>query len=129
MSWDNVFSKVPPQLRVLIPKLMSRDIISRYDTLGDLLDSEFFDNPLLKMLNFLDDLPTKNNSEKLVFLKGLDEYLDQFPSSLLQKKFLPILLDLLIQLCQDKELDGECISHDISLIIKIASKTISDYCW
>ncbi|XDT09716.1 Protein kinase domain profile [Nakaseomyces glabratus] len=74
MSWDNVFSKVPPQLRVLIPKLMS-----------------------------------------------LDEYLDQFPSSLLQKKFLPILLDLLIQLCQDKELDGECISHDISLIIKIAS--------
>ncbi|KAH7586121.1 Protein kinase domain profile [Nakaseomyces glabratus] len=121
MSWDNVFSKVPPQLRVLTPKLMSRDIISRYDTLGDLLDSEFFDNPLLKMLNFLDDLPTKNNSEKLVFLKGLDEYLDQFPSSLLQKKFLPILLDLLIQLCQDKELDGECISHDISLIIKIAS--------
>ncbi|KAL3236542.1 Scy1p RNJ42_01636 [Nakaseomyces bracarensis] len=121
MSWDNVFAKVPQDLRVLIPKLMSRDMISRYDTLTDLLETDYFNNPLLKMLNFLDDLPTKNNDEKYVFLTGLSQYLSQFPASLLQKKFLPILLELLSQLCQEKIPDERCISNDLKLIVKIAS--------
>lgn len=121
LSWDNIFSKVPKDLRVLIPKLMSRDIISRYDSLTDLVETEFFNNPLLKMLNFLDDLPTKNNDEKFVFLTGIFQYLNQFPTSLLQKKFLPILLELLSQLCQENTPDERCISNDLKLIVKIAS--------
>lgn len=121
MSWDNVFPKLPNQLKACIPKLMNRDIYSRYDNITDFLETEFFQDPLIKTLNFLDDLPTKSNQEKLVFLDGLIELLPQFPVALLQKKFLPILLGLLDQLCADKNIDQGCISRDLQIILKIGS--------
>ena len=93
MSWDNVFNKLPPKLRTCIPYLMNRDVYARYSNITEFLDSEFFQDPLVKTLNFLDDLPTKSNDEKLIFLNGLVDLLPQYPSSLLIRKFLPILAD------------------------------------
>lgn len=121
MSWDSIFSKLPENLRHCMPKLMNRDVFSRYDNISEFLESQFFQDPLIKTLNFLDDLPTKSNEEKLLFLKGLIELLPQFPVTLLQRKFLTVLLELLNLLCKDKVLDSSCISMDVLLIIKIGS--------
>lgn len=119
MSWENIFNKLPTKLQHCIPKLMNRDIYSRYENITDFLDTDFFQDPLVKTLNFLDDLPTKSNEEKVVFLDGLSELLPQYPAPLLQKKFLPILLDLLTQLCNEKQVNVHCISKDLEIIIKI----------
>lgn len=121
MTWDNVFIKVPDKLKSCISKLMNRDIYSRYDNIAEFANSEFFHDPLIKVLNFLDDLPTKSNEEKLVFLDGLVELLPQFPTSILQKKFLPILLELLDILCNEKTIDARCIVKDLDIVIKIGS--------
>lgn len=121
MSWESIFSKLPENLRHCMPKLMNRDLFSRYDNISEFLESQFFQDPLIKTLNFLDDLPTKSNEEKLLFLKGLVELLPQFPVTLLQRKFLTVLLDLLDILCKDKVSDSSCISMDVLLIIKIGS--------
>ncbi|CAI4459052.1 BGP_1a_G0018770.mRNA.1.CDS.1 [Saccharomyces cerevisiae] len=121
MSWDNIFSKVPQKLRHCIPKLINRDIYSRYDNITLILESEFFQDPLVKTLNFLDDLPTKNNEEKYVFLEGLVNLLPEFPPVLLQKKFLPILLELLSQFCAEKVVSDKCVGKSFDLIIKIGS--------
>lgn len=121
LSWDNVFIKLPVKLRSCIPKLMNRDIYSRYDNITEFLDSEFFQDPLIKTLNFLDELPTKSNEERAVFLDGLVDILPQYPATLLQRKFLPILVDLLSQLLSEKMVDSHSVSRDLEIIIKIGS--------
>lgn len=121
LSWDSIFSKLPENLRHCMPNLMNRDVFSRYDNISEFLESQFFQDPLIKTLIFLDDLPTKSNEEKLLFLKGLVELLPQFPVTLLQRKLLTVLLELLNLLCKDKVLDSSCISMDVLLIIKIGS--------
>ncbi|CCE65049.1 hypothetical protein TPHA_0J02290 [Tetrapisispora phaffii CBS 4417] len=124
MSWDNVFIKLPAKLRHCIPMLINRDIFARYDNITNFLESEFFQDPMIKTLNFLDDLPTKSNEDKLIFLEGLEELLPQFPVTLLQKKFLAVLLSLLNQLCAERNVNSRCVSLNLSLVIKIGA-TIS----
>ncbi|KAK5780717.1 hypothetical protein RI543_001839 [Arxiozyma heterogenica] len=121
LSWDNIFIKVPVKLRACMPKLMNRDIYSRYENITEFLDSDFFQDPLIKTLNFLDDLPTKTNEERVIFLDGLINLLPQYPTTLLQRKFLPILLNLLVQLTNEKIIDSHSISKDLEIIIKIGS--------
>ncbi|CCH59346.1 hypothetical protein TBLA_0B05130 [Henningerozyma blattae CBS 6284] len=121
MSWDTVFAKLPVKLRQCIPKLMNRDLYSRYDSITDFLDSDFFKDPMIRTLNFLDDLPTKSNEDKLIFLDGLSELLPKFPNSLLQRKFLSVLLNLINQLCAEKSPNARCISVDFDIIIKIGA--------
>lgn len=121
MSWEQVFHKLPKNLKPCIPKLMNRDIYARYDNISEFMESEFFQDPLIKTLNFLDDLPTKTNEEKTVFLQGLEELLPQYPVTLLQRKFLTVLLGALAQQCKDKNPSGPCISKEVDLIIKIGS--------
>lgn len=121
VSWNNVFSKLPEKLVFCMPKLMNRDVYARYDNITDFMESEFFQAPLIKTLNFLDDLPAKSNEERAVFLEGLVNLLPEFPVTLLQRKFLPILLGLLEQLCSEKVLDTRCISKNLEVIIKIGA--------
>lgn len=121
LSWDNIFIKVPVKLRACMPKLMNRDIYSRYDNITEFLDSEFFQDPLIKTLNFLDDLPAKTNEERVIFLDGVIDLLPQYPTTLLQRKFLPILLDLLTQLTNEKSIDSHSVSKNLEIIIKIGS--------
>lgn len=121
MSWDTVFTKLPIKLRQCIPKLMNRDIYSRYDNITSFLESEFFQDPIIKTLNFLDDLPTKNNEDKLIFLDGLSDLLSKFPTALLQRKFLSVLLASLNQLCAEKVPNGRCIATNFDIVIKIGS--------
>ncbi|KAG0670463.1 hypothetical protein C6P45_002367 [Maudiozyma exigua] len=121
MSWDNVFNKMPPKLKSCIPKLMTRDIYSRYDDITEFADSEFFHDPLIKVLNFLDGLPTKSNEEKVVFLDGLVDLLPQFPNIILQKKILPVLLELMNLLCTENPVDKRCINKNLEIVLKIGA--------
>ncbi|CDO94931.1 unnamed protein product [Kluyveromyces dobzhanskii CBS 2104] len=119
LSWDAVFQKVPQTLRFFIPRLMNRDIYSRYDNIVEFLDNDFFKDPLIKTLVFLDDLPTKTVDEKTLFLTGLVDLLPQYPTQLLQKKFLPILLSNLDFLCSMKEIPDECLQINLEVILLI----------
>lgn len=121
LSWNNVLHMVPESLKSCMPKLMNRDVYARYTEIDEFLLTEFFQDPMIKTLHFLDDLPTKNNDEKLIFFNGLIDLLPKFPVTLLQKKFLPILLDLLTHLCADKILDLKCISQNLHLIMQIGN--------
>ena len=119
MSWENVFSKLPQKLKPCMVSLMNRDIYSRYDNITEFADSEFFHDPLIKVLNYLDGLPTKSNEEKIVYLNGLVELLPQFPNTILQKKFLPVLLELMNLLCSEKPVDSQCVDKNLEIILKI----------
>ena len=121
MSWENVFGKLPPKLKPCMASLMNRDIYSRYNNITEFADSEFFHDPLIKVLNYLDGLPTKSNEEKIVYLNGLVELLPQFPNTILQKKFLPVLLELMNLLCSEKPVDSQCVDKNLEIILKIGA--------
>ncbi|SCW00483.1 LAFE_0C05182g1_1 [Lachancea fermentati] len=118
---NQFFSKIPEKLRFCMPKLMNRDVFNRFDNISDFIESEFFQDPLIKTLIFLDDLPTKNAQEKSIFLDGLDKILPQFPTPLLQRKFLPVLLELMDQSCSADTRDPECLKRNLQVVIQIGS--------
>lgn len=89
-----VFKKVPDTLFQVLPQLLARYPNQRL-TIKEFIDSGYFNNPLVKTMIFLDEFPTKSDEEKAIFLKSLVNLLPLFPTSILQKKVLPILLDLL----------------------------------
>ncbi|CUS23209.1 LAQU0S08e04522g1_1 [Lachancea quebecensis] len=119
LSFENVFSKVPQKLRFNLQKLMNRDVFSRFDNITEFLDIEFFQDPLVKTLAFLDDLPTKDSQERSIYLQGLLDILPQFPSQLLQKKFLTVLLELLDQMCSSEVIDSKCLNTLLTVVAKI----------
>lgn len=120
-SWEGVISDIPHNLKICMSKLMNRDLYERYENISDFLQCDFFQDPLMKTLNFLDDLPTKDRDDRLLYLEGLVELLPKYPISLLQRKFLTVLLHLLGQLCGDVQLDTASISMNVHLVIRIGS--------
>ncbi|CEP62428.1 Scy1p LALA0_S05e05446g [Lachancea lanzarotensis] len=118
---DRFFSKVPEKLRFSMSKLMNRDVFSRFDNIQEFLETDFFHDPLVKTLTFLDDLPTKDSQERGIYLNGLLEILPQFPSQLLQRKFLPVLLHLLDQVCSSDAIVTQDLNTLVTLISKIGS--------
>lgn len=79
----------------VIPSLLARDPFGRM-SLESFRQSEYFDNPLVKAINFLDDFPARVPQEKKVFLEGLFTMLPKFPKAVKQKKILQALLDELL---------------------------------
>lgn len=88
-----LFKKVPESLFNVLPQLISRYPNQRIST-QEFIQCQYFDNPLVKVMVFLDEFPTKNDDEKLIFLKSLVNLLPLFPQQLLQRKVLPIMIDL-----------------------------------
>ncbi|SCU93301.1 LADA_0G02344g1_1 [Lachancea dasiensis] len=119
LSFDRFFAKLPEKLRPSMSKLMNRDVFSRFDNISEFLDIEFFQDPLVKTLAFLDDLPTKSSQERSVYLSGLLDMLPQFPAQLLQRKFLPVLLHLLDQMCASDVVDSASLNTLVTVILKI----------
>lgn len=83
---------LPQYLQRVLPQLVDRLPMNRM-SLEALKESEFFDNPLVRVVNFLDVFPAKLLSEKRVFLEGLHQILPQIPKSIQQRKVLQTLLD------------------------------------
>ncbi|SCU80553.1 LAME_0B03686g1_1 [Lachancea meyersii CBS 8951] len=118
---EKYFSKVPDKLRFSMSKLMNRDVFSRFDNIHEFLETDFFQDPLVKTLAFLDDLPTKDLQERGIYLSGLLDILPQFPAQLLQRKFLPVLLHLLDQVCSSDTIDYKGLNTLVTLISKIGA--------
>lgn len=83
---------IPAYFSNILPQLIKTSPMERI-SIQSLKTSEFFNNPLVKTINFLDDFPGKLASEKKVFLQGLEKILPQFPKSTRQKKILQSLLE------------------------------------
>lgn len=76
----------------LLPRLITRRPAQRL-TAKEFQQTQYFDNVLVSTIRFLDALPAKTPNEKAQFLRGLPRIMPQFPSSVLEKKVLPALLD------------------------------------
>lgn len=91
---------LPPRLSSeLLPRLITRRAAQRM-TAREFQDASYFDNILVSTLRFMEALPAKTPQEKAAFFRGLKGIMNQFPSSVLEKKILPALLEEM----KDKEL-------------------------
>lgn len=62
-------------------------------TIDDLINSNIFNNELIKLLNIIDEFPTLLINDKINFLKNLKLEIEKFPKLLLINKFIPILIE------------------------------------
>ncbi|PNS21072.1 Protein kinase domain-containing protein ppk32 [Sphaceloma murrayae] len=99
----------------LLPKLITRRPAQRL-TAKTFQQAQYFDNILVSTIRFLDSLPTKSVSEKNQFLKGLPRIMPQFPTSVLERKILPALLEEM----KDRDLLA-AILQNVFAIIKASS--------
>ena len=83
----------------VLPRLITRRPSTRMSA-RVFQESAFFDNILVSAIRFLESFPAKTPNEKSQFLRGLPRVLDQFPTSVLDRKVLPVLLEE----TKDKEL-------------------------
>lgn len=79
-------------LSAVLPRLITRQPAQRL-TVREFQQAQYFDNILVSTIRFLDSLPAKTANEKGQFMRGLPRVLPQFPSSVLEKKVLPALLE------------------------------------
>ncbi|GAB7338523.1 hypothetical protein MBLNU457_5273t1 [Dothideomycetes sp. NU457] len=85
--------KMPPNLASeLLPRLITRRPAQRLSA-KDFQQAQYFDNILVSTLRFLESFPEKTPNEKAQFMKGLPRIMPQFPTSVLEKKLLPALLE------------------------------------
>lgn len=109
----------PPQLEPLIMQLFDGQPTQRM-SLTEFSESNYFNNSLIKALQFLDDFSTKAASEKVQFLKKFNSVIDQFPKSVLQRKVLKFAL---AELTGPKDAaTGELLA---SLVFSIAGRGMS----
>lgn len=95
----------------VLPRLITRRPAQRMNA-REFQQSQFFDNILVSSIRFLDSLPTKTPNEKTQFLRGLPRILEQFPTSILEKKVLPALLEE----TKDKELLSLILANVFKII-------------
>lgn len=77
--------------------------------------ARYFDNVLVSTIRFLESFPAKTPSEKSQFMRGLTRVLSEFPSSVLEKKVLPALLDE----AKDRELLPLILQNVFKIIDKL----------
>lgn len=100
----------------VLPRLITRRPANRM-TAKEFQESQYFDNVLVSTIRFLESLPAKTPSEKAAFMKGLHRVLQDFPSSVLEKKVLGALLEEM----KDKELLSPILQNIFKIIATIPS--------
>lgn len=96
------FNKVPEYYYPVLVKMFcetqesNTDVIQLKETLtiDHFINSEIFNNELIKILNVFDEFPTLSINEKNEFLSDLTDKIDRFPKNLLINKFIPLLTSL-----------------------------------
>lgn len=100
----------------LLPRLITRRPAQRLDA-SAFQQAKYFDNILVSTIRFLDALPAKTPNEKAQFMRGLPRIMPQFPSSVLERKILPVLLDEM----KDLELLAAILQNTFAIIKAIPS--------
>jgi SCY1-like protein 2 len=84
---------LPKELKSeVLPRLITRRPAQRM-TAKEFQQSSYFNSILISTIRFLDELPAKTPKEKAQFMRGLTQVLGSFPTTLLEKKLLPALLE------------------------------------
>ncbi|EER26059.1 hypothetical protein D8B26_003618 [Coccidioides posadasii str. Silveira] len=84
---------IPRSLRTeVLPRLITRRPAQRMNA-REFQQAQYFDNVLVSTIRFLESFPAKTPHEKSQFMRGLERVLPEFPSSVLEKKVLPALLE------------------------------------
>ncbi|KAF3917110.1 hypothetical protein ABW20_dc0105287 [Dactylellina cionopaga] len=106
-------SKAIPQALVddVLPRLITRRPVNRL-TAKEFQEAGYFDNILVSTIRFLDSFPAKSSGEKNAFMRGLPKVLPQFPTSVAQKKILPMLVEEL----KDK---GELLPWTLAAVLTL----------
>ncbi|KAL1872187.1 hypothetical protein Plec18167_006790 [Paecilomyces lecythidis] len=98
----------------VLPRLITRRPAQRM-TAREFQQSQYFDNVLVSTIRFLESFPTKTPNEKSQFLRGLQRVLAGFPTSVLERKVLGILLE--------ETKDRELLSLILQNIFKIIERS------
>ncbi|KAK6542062.1 hypothetical protein TWF694_007833 [Orbilia ellipsospora] len=106
-------SKAIPQALVddVLPRLITRRPVNRL-TAKEFQEAGYFDNILVSTIRFLDNFPAKSANEKNAFMRGLPKVLPQFPTSVAQRKVLPMLIEEL----KDK---GELLPWTLAAVLTL----------
>ncbi|VEU24165.1 DEKNAAC105388 [Brettanomyces naardenensis] len=130
------FSKIPPNYRQIFFNLIRQSQESTTDvielqkplTIDDFINSAIFNNELIKILNIIDEFQALQNTERIDFLSGLRNQINNFPKALLINKFIPVLTDAVSPYFKStKKLqndDEQIISLSIENLL-LLSKTLS----
>ncbi|KAI1928132.1 Protein kinase domain-containing protein ppk32 [Ophidiomyces ophidiicola] len=76
----------------ILPRLITRRPAQRMNA-REFQQARYFDNVLVSTIRFLESFPAKTPNEKSQFMRGLSHVLPEFPTSVLEKKVLPALLE------------------------------------
>lgn len=95
------FNKIPDNYYITFIDILQNSQESNTDviqlkkiiTVNDLIESNIFNNELIRILNIIDEFETLPVTEKITFLKKLKLEIEKFPKPLLINKFIPILIN------------------------------------
>jgi len=61
-------------------------------SLGQLVQRQWFQDPLLKTIRYLENIDFKDSQQKVQFLNGLVKVIDKFDKKMVIDKVLPLLM-------------------------------------
>ena len=105
----------------VLPHLITRRPAERLSA-REFQEARYFDNILVSAIRFLDSLPAKTPNEKAQFMRGLARILPQFPSSVLEKKILPALLEEM----KDQDLLSLILQNVFRIVKTLPRRAISE---
>jgi SCY1-like protein 2 len=68
--------------------------------MNEIVHSQWFQDPLLKTIKYLEVLDSKDHQNKVQFLQGIARILEKFDKKALLKKVIPLLLDQMTKVIQ-----------------------------
>ena len=68
--------------------------------MNEIVHSQWFQDPLLKTIKYLEVLDSKDHQNKVQVLQGIAQILEKFDKKALMKKVIPLLLDQMTKVIQ-----------------------------
>lgn len=91
---DNLNKLEAQEDRNLIERTLERNPSSR-PTISELMENKWFNDPLLKALKFIENLPNNEPNKNIEFLKIFPTILLQFEEKIIIKRILPVFISCL----------------------------------
>lgn len=90
----SMIREIPPQFQKEYKRLLATNPMQRMNT-SDILKSVYFENDVVRTMDFLDQLSVKSQQEKDEFFRDIPEKLENFPDKLAKYRILPLLVSAL----------------------------------
>lgn len=85
------FSGFPYHLKALFMSSLDMNQINR-GNVSTLVENQFFQDPLIKTIKYLENIETKEHHNVIQFLTGLSRILDKFDKRTCIRKIIPSML-------------------------------------